>query len=119
MELTDLDELRGEVPQRKEGLDVRLWRGLQDGFLEAMSNVPREIVNHSTDGFEWGYLGSGPADLALNILYCFLDYPRAWTLHQAFKEDFLAGMPAEGGEIKKDLINNWIVEKMREIRLTG
>ncbi len=31
----------------------------------------RKIRNHSPDGFEWGYGGSGPAQLALAIL---LDY---------------------------------------------
>jgi hypothetical protein len=28
----------------------------------------QRIVYHSPTGFEWGYAGSGPADLALNIL---------------------------------------------------
>ena len=28
----------------------------------------QSIVNHSPDGFNWGYLGSGPAQLALAIL---------------------------------------------------
>src|SRR5207302_1533158 len=28
----------------------------------------RHIPSHSPDGFEWGYGGSGPADLALAIL---------------------------------------------------
>lgn len=28
----------------------------------------RHVVLHSADGFEWGYAGSGPADLALSIL---------------------------------------------------
>lgn len=28
----------------------------------------QRVVNHSPDGFQWGYLGSGPAQLALAIL---------------------------------------------------
>ena len=34
----------------------------------ATANVPHAIVRHSPTGFEWGYGGSGPAELALNIL---------------------------------------------------
>lgn len=34
-------------------------------------NIPHTIVRHSPDGFEFGYNGSGPSDLALNILYYF------------------------------------------------
>jgi hypothetical protein len=68
----------------------------------------RHIPCHSPDGFEMGYEGSGPADLALAIL---VDYfgerpPRdgykspkfsrwtvkskAWKLHQPFKRAFVA-----------------------------
>ncbi len=31
-----------------------------------------DVKRHSPDGFEWGYSGSGPADLALSILCDFL-----------------------------------------------
>jgi len=35
------------------------------------TNVPRLISRHSPTGFAWGYGGSGPADLALNICEAF------------------------------------------------
>ncbi len=45
-----------------------------------------DLDNHSPTGFEWGYGGSGPAQLALAIL---ADYTRddqlALNLHQRFK----------------------------------
>ena len=55
----------------------------------------KHIVKHSPDGFQWGYMGSGPADLALSILTDFCErfkfghkkYPDIF--HQKFKEDFL------------------------------
>lgn len=75
---------------------------------EASANVPRRVVHHSPDGYEWGYGGSGPADLALNILSLFVGANRAWPLHQEFKSDFIANMPHEGGTIPKDAIVNWI-----------
>ena len=32
------------------------------------TNVPLHAVHHSPEGFNWGYLGSGPSDLAMNII---------------------------------------------------
>src|SRR6266436_5928682 len=49
----------------------------------------RHIPYHSPDGFEWGYGGSGPADLALNILGLFVAPPEAWRWHQHYKGDVL------------------------------
>jgi len=55
----------------------------------------RHIVRHSPTGFEWGYLGSGPADLALSILADFLhDEEAADALAHAFKERVIARLPA-------------------------
>jgi len=72
------------------------------------TNVPQIEVYHSPTGFEWGYGGSGPADFALNILMLFTDKKTAYALHQAFKWDFIATMPREGGTIKGEDIKRWI-----------
>jgi len=88
-----------------------------DGTIHV--DVPCTVVHHSPTGFEIGYGGSGPADLALNILAYFfpgLDVKcaaghcsnRAWGLHQSFKWNFLAGMPREGGTITAAQINSWL-----------
>lgn len=50
-----------------------------------------KLVNHSPTGFEWGYYGSGPAQLALAILLdATEDADLALSLYQGFKEDFVA-----------------------------
>ena len=87
---------------------VKCWREA-DGT--AVTNVARTVVQHSPTGFEWDYPGSGPADLALNILAHFLPInddddlvecakgsvsAEAWQLHQDFKWHFLAKLPREG-----------------------
>lgn len=38
-----------------------------------------QVVNHSPTGFNWGYMGSGPAQLALALLYKTIEtfYPEA------------------------------------------
>ena len=50
------------------------------------------VVNHSPDGFSWGYPGSGPAQLALGILLVHLngDKERALALYQDFKDAVIA-----------------------------
>ena len=53
-----------------------------DGLPLAPGN---DVMNHSPTGFEWGYGGSGPAQLALAILLN--EYPKETALgwYQAFK----------------------------------
>lgn len=78
----------------------------------AVANVPHVIKFHSPSGFEWGYGGSGPADLALNILYAITgDRELAMQYHQQFKWDFIARVPREGGVIKRDDILKWLEGK--------
>lgn len=48
---------------------------------------------HSPDGFNWGYGGSGPAELALMLLLDLgISAERAWTAHQSLKSQILAGL---------------------------
>lgn len=55
----------------------------------------RDLFAHSR-GFAWGYLGSGPSQLALAILADFLgDDERAVRLHHQFKETVIARLPGD------------------------
>lgn len=104
---------------------VRIWR---DAFGEVHANVRHAPVHHSPDGFEVGYGGSGPADLALSILNTFVPATSAadkvkcwrgscsrfaWNHHQDFKVEFLALMPRAGGEIPAEVIEKWIAERRK------
>jgi len=52
---------------------------------------------HSPDGFEWGYCGSGPAQLALAILADHLvNDEQALDFYQRFKWAVVAGLPKQG-----------------------
>lgn len=55
--------------RKKTGAEVKVITHSADG-ASAMSDLnPRlDLYNHSPTGFEWGYGGSGPAQLALAIL---------------------------------------------------
>jgi hypothetical protein len=55
------------------------------------------LINHSPDGFAWGYGGSGPAQLALAILLDYTgDRERSLALYQDFKWQYVAHWPQQG-----------------------
>jgi len=71
-----------DICKRKEFADGDVVGEYSDMFLEealvlqrdggddhaiVRTNVPHLVVHHSPSGFEFGYAGSGPADLALNV----------------------------------------------------
>lgn len=61
------------------------------------------IRNHSPDGFNWGYGGSGPAQLALAILLKYMDIDNAQKYYQGFKWQVVARWPREDFEIRLNL----------------
>lgn len=78
---------------------------------EPLCNVPWILSFHSPDGFEWGYGGSGPADLALNILAMFVSEQTAWDLHHDFKWDVVSCIPYQGGYFSSDFVVAWLRKK--------
>ena len=74
---------------------------------EGKQAVPlRHIVRHSPTGMEWGYSGSGPADLALSLLTDACGGRIANEWHQAFKWDVIAGL-GESWTLKRSEIQEW------------
>ena len=57
-------------------------------------NPRLDLYNHSPTGFEWGYCGSGPAQLALAILADHLgDDRQALDVYQRFKWAVIVELP--------------------------
>lgn len=70
----------------------------------------QKVWNHSPDGFEWGYEGSGPAQLALALLLDVTHNPElSVRLHQTFKRHFVAAWGKQW-QICSDDIETWIAE---------
>lgn len=68
----------------------------------------QRLRNHSPDGFNWGYAGSGPAQLALAILLrAKVRTPYAIRLYQQFKFDIIARLPQQDFQIEVD-VPAWI-----------
>jgi hypothetical protein len=70
-------------------------------------NPRRELRNHSPTGFEWGYGGSGPAQLALATLAEHLGDDRAvLNLYQAFKWACIAQIRGSDWSLSSEEIDN-------------
>lgn len=76
---------------------------------EILSPLPSlEVINHSPDGFNWGYSGSGPAQLSLALLLDVLGDPElAQRHHQNFKEEVVASF-GDIWQITGDEIRQWL-----------
>jgi len=81
---------------------------------EPATNIAHLWHLHSPTGFAWAYGGSGPADLALNILLNFTTRDEAEFLHQDFKRAFIQTLPKEGGVIKRATITAWLQAQRKE-----
>lgn len=56
-----------------------------------------EVVNHSPTGFEWGYSGSGPAQLALALLLDYYDDEQVARLYyMQFKAEVVSTLGCDG-----------------------
>jgi len=72
----------------------------------------QQYHNHSPDGFNWGYRGSGPAQLALAII---LKLTGKSDGYQEFKFEFIAKLPqGQDFEIEFDFMDimneQWLKE---------
>ena len=81
-----------------------------DGALLPPRN---DLKNHSPNGCEWGYAGSGPSQLALAVLaHHFHDAGdeqeladvKALALYHAFKDELVAKLPRKGWELDSHVV---------------
>jgi len=69
----------------------------------------RHVVRHSPTGFEWGYGGSGPADLALSILADYLgDEEIAEDLKGPFKSEVVSRLPHAGWVLTENALQAFL-----------
>lgn len=91
--------------------------GMEEGKMATDNTQPLALgpslkaAYHSPTGFEWGYEGSGPAQLALAIL---LDLAQtveeeqaALEGYQQFKRDMIALLPQKRWELTEASIRQW------------
>ena len=79
---------------------MKTYEGKRQGYTVIVTvdgcplNPRLDLYNHSPTGFEWGYCGSGPAQLALAILADHLaDDRQALDVYQRFKWAIIVELP--------------------------
>lgn len=111
---------------------VVLSRPGNEGRFPA-TNVPHYAVRHSPDGYEWGYGGSGPTDLAMNVVEHFVrqmdDLEAGDTkpaqegrihdltdgIYNFFLREVIASLPREGATLPAADIRSWIRQKTKSL----
>lgn len=102
---------------------MKIYKGerLKDGAVVSVTTIkngeerisllnPRyDLYNHSPDGFEWGYGGSGPAQLALALLADRTDDETTLRLYQQFKRDVIVRMEKRKWTLTSVEITKWII----------
>jgi hypothetical protein len=95
---------------------MKTYKGLRGGHLVQVTvdgrplSPRQDLWNHSPTGFEWGYGGSGPAQLALAILADLLeDDEAAIELHQDFKSVVISSLPQPGWTLTEEQVRQAIV----------
>ena len=89
--------------------------GTISSVVVTVNNEPlKHMIYHSPDGFNWGYGGSGPADLARSILWDFIGTEPTPRLYQDFKSHFVSGWK-DTWKITSEEINKWIDKRGKQI----
>lgn len=125
------DQFDGSIPFTKA---LHMRRNGNEGDADhdrssVVTNVPHLVVHHSPTGYEFGYGGSGAADLALNACQLYLNivqysgqktkcydghcWTLAWMLHQEFKRSFIAGVNWRiGDDVPFEKMERWFQSQM-------
>lgn len=74
------------------------------------------VVRHSPTGLEWGYGGSGPADLALSIMAHINEVPNLSSrLYQRFKEDIVSHLDQPGFRLSEGQVREWLNQRWSQM----
>lgn len=98
------------MSRRGEEALVEVWEGeIRIGELV-------HLVQHSPDGFEWGYSGSGPSDLARSIVGDLIEVADPNPAdYQRVKVELVATLPKQGGEITGEQVLDVLFARLDEL----
>lgn len=68
----------------------------------------QKIRNHSPDGFSWGYIGSGPTQLALGILLDVFGPKIAEAEFRLFTFQVIAALPRNEFTLTTEQVQEWV-----------
>ena len=103
---------------------MKTYEGRREGHAVLVSvnghplNPRLDLWNHSPTGFEWGYCGSGPAQLALALLADHLaDDRQALDIYQRFKWAVVVELPKKRWTLTSHEVDQWL-ERIRRQEVT-
>lgn len=79
---------------------------------QLLPDASQKVYNHSPDGFNWGYGGSGPAQLALALCLLVFDKETALRSYQTFKWKVIARL--HGGFLIDIDLKEWLEDIKKE-----
>jgi len=89
-------------------------------WIELSPSMSQMVYNHSPDGFNWSYAGSGPAQLALALLLLLAktdeEKGEAVYFHQQLKREVIMVLPQGNFQIELD-IKLWLANAKQMSRL--
>ena len=74
----------------------------------------QSVYNHSPDGFNWGYGGSGPAQLALALLLLCAGEKEALEHYQDFKNDIVSRLTDDDFVLSGSDIITWMEDNSED-----
>ena len=83
------------------------------GVPESDLVTENSVITHTPTGFEWGYAGSGPLQLALAILADCCDDATALNLHHSFKWTIITELRPDGFVLSEAEVRHWVADQMR------
>jgi hypothetical protein len=94
----------------RQGAGARVERVHSCGSITPLD--PRhDLHNHSPTGFNWGYGGSGPSQLALALLADVFGDEIAESIYHDYKWSVIALIEADTWETTPDEIRRWRAER--------
>ena len=106
------EQARALRPRRTRYTGHRKRGGGTDFRVTEPGKPPEALkhrARHSPTGMEWGYAGSGPADLALSLLWDYAGRQAADQHYQQFKHQVIASLDQKTDwEIEAAFIEGWL-----------
>jgi hypothetical protein len=100
-------DTRYTILRGRERVTLTRWEGKRGTPIPPAASL--KIRDHSPCGFNYGYGGSGPAQLALAIMLDFLDDADfAQSVYQQFKWAFVCAWQDDRAQITGEEIARWI-----------
>jgi hypothetical protein len=94
--------------------EIMVWIEEEGARSPAPLPMRNDIRNHSPDGPNWGYGGSGPAQLALALMCQVTDRFIAEQIYQHFKFKVVAGWKTDSWVLTKGQLQQWVDRHIAE-----